>query len=122
MEEYGMFQDLGVKGANPSLVKGGVQKSPLSKFTFRNKMPPLQPILNWVKIRGLRLRDEKGRFKRGTQKSLAHIIQKSIYAQGIKPSLFFTKPFVRQFKKLPDEIIEAFGLDLEEFIKFTTNE
>ena len=31
MEEYGMFIDKGVKGANPNLVKNGVQKAPMGK-------------------------------------------------------------------------------------------
>jgi len=35
--------------------------------------------------------------------------------------LFFTKPFERAFRKLPDQVIEAYGLDVEEFLKFTLN-
>jgi len=32
MEDYGDFQDKGVRGANPSLVKNGIQKAPNSPF------------------------------------------------------------------------------------------
>jgi hypothetical protein len=45
----------------------------------------------------------------------------NIYARGIKPSLFFTKPFEAAFRKLPDELIQAYGLDVEEFLQYTIN-
>jgi hypothetical protein len=46
-------------------------------------------------------------------------LQKRIFAQGIKPSLFFTKPFEAAFKRLPDELIEKFGLDAMNLFKQT---
>ena len=85
-------------------------------------MPPLKPILDWVKFRKIRLRDEKGKFKKGSYKSVAHIIQKRIYAQGIKPSLFFTKPYLKAFNNLPEDLVKAYGLDVTTFIKNINNE
>ena len=41
---------------------------------------------------------------------------------GIKPSLFFTKPFEAAFKKLPDELVEKYGLDMEELFEDITKE
>ena len=119
MEEYAMFVDKGVRGSDPSLVKNGVQKAPLSPFSFKNKMPPLKYILPWVKFKKIRLRDEKGKFKKGSYKSIAFMVQRSVFAQGIKPSLFFTKPFAKAFTNLPPELVESFGLDLGEFLEFT---
>lgn len=119
MEHYAMFQDRGVRGADPSMVKNGIQKAPLSPYRFKNKMPPLKPILDWVKLKKIRLRDEKGKFKKGSYKTVAFLVQRSIYAQGLKPSLFFTKPFIKAFDNLPDDIVEAYGLDLQQFINFT---
>ena len=119
MEEYAMFQDRGVRGADPSMVKKGVQKAPLSPYRFKNKMPPFKPLFEWVKAKKIRLRDEKGKFKKGSYKTVAFLVQRSIYAQGLKPSLFFTRPFIKAFDNLPDDIVEAYGLDLEQFIKFT---
>ena len=52
-------------------------------------------------------------------KSMSFLIQRSIFEKGIKPSLFFTKPFEQGFKKLPDELIEAYGLDVEELLEYT---
>jgi hypothetical protein len=47
----------------------------------------------------------------------AFLITRSIWQKGIKPSRFFSKPFEVAFKKLPDEVIEAYALDLEKLIK-----
>lgn len=99
MEQYGQFMDEGVKGAFPNLVKNGKQKAPNSRFMFTNKRPPAGPIAEWAKKRGIRLRDEKGKFKKGNYKTLGFIIANRIYAQGIKPTLFFTKPYEAGFKK-----------------------
>ena len=112
MEEYGVFQDKGVSGT---------ERKYDTPYKFTNKQPPIKPILDWVNARRLRLRDkETGRFKKGGQKSLAFIIARSIKEKGIKPSLFFTKPFERAFNNLPEDVVEAFGLDVEQFLKFTT--
>ena len=51
--------------------------------------------------------------------STAFLISRSIWNKGLKPSLFFTKPFEKAFKTLPDKILKAYGLDVEEFLKFT---
>lgn len=99
MEQYGQFMDEGVKGAFPGMVKNGKQKAPNSRFMFTNKRPPAGPIAEWAKKRGIRLRDEKGKFKKGNYKTLGFIIANRIYAQGIKPTLFFTKPYEAGFKK-----------------------
>jgi len=49
------------------------------------------------------------------------MIARSIYNNGIKPSLFFTKPFKKAFTNLDKDIIKAYKLDVEELLKFTTN-
>jgi len=122
MEQYGMFLDKGVRGANPSLVKNGKQKAPLSPFRYKNKMPPMESILNWVRFRRIRLRDDKGRFKAGSYRSIAFIIQKRIYAQGLKPTMWFTRPFLRAFESLPDDLVEAYAIDVETLLGYTLRE
>jgi hypothetical protein len=52
---------------------------------------------------------------------MSYIISNSIFEKGIKPSLFFTKPFEKAFKNLPNELVEAYGLDVEDFLAFTLN-
>ena len=110
MNEYGVFQDKGVSGT---------EKKYNTKFSYKNKMPPIKPLADWAKFRGIRLRNEKGQFAKGNYKTIGYLIARSIQKKGIKPSLFFTKPFERAFKDLPEDLIEAYGLDLDNFIDYT---
>lgn len=110
MEEYGVYQDRGVSGT---------KKKYNTPHKFTTKQPPVKPIQDWVRARRIRFRDEKGRFTKGNYKSIAFVIARSIKEKGIKPSLFFTKPFENAFKNLPEDVVEAFGLDVENFLKFT---
>ena len=119
MNLYGQFQDKGVKGKNPSLVKNGVQKAPNSPYSFKNKMPPMEPLSRWAQKKNIRFRNADGTYAKGGYKTLGFWLQKRIYAQGIKPSLFFTKPFEAAFKRLPDLLIEKFGLDMVDLLKTT---
>ena len=116
MENYGMFQDQGVKGANPSLINGGKQKAPMSKFSYKQKMPPMQLLADWAQSKNLRFRDKEGKFKKGSYKSMGFVLQRSIYAQGLSPNYFFSKPFDKAFKRLPKEILTQFKLDIEKGI------
>jgi len=109
---YGNFQDKGVSGT---------EKKYDTPYSYKSKMPPIKPLADWAKRKGIKLRDEKGKFKKGGYMTLGFLIARSIQRKGIKPSLFFTKPFEQGFKKLPDELLEAYGLDVEEFLQFTLN-
>jgi hypothetical protein len=75
-------------------------------------------LTSWVAAKRLRLRDEKGRFTKGNYNTIAQIVARNIYARGIKPSLFFTTPFEKYYKDLPEDLEKAFALDVEEFIDF----
>ena len=107
MEDYGMFQDKGVSG---------VKKKYNTPFSYKSKMPPIKPLQLWAKKRNIRLRDEKGQFKKGNYKTIGFLIARSIFEKGIKPSLFFTKPFERALKRLPEDLREAFGEDLNKLL------
>lgn len=113
MEEYGLYQDKGVSGT---------EKKYNTPYSYKSKMPPVKPLSEWAKSKNIRLRDEKGKFKKGNYNTIGFLIARSIYRKGIKPSLFFTKPFEQAFKKLPDELTEKFGLDVEDFLAFTLKE
>lgn len=121
MQDYGDFVDKGVKGKDPSLVKNGKQKGGNSPYSFNSKKPPMKPIMEWAKRKNIRLRDKDGKFAKGNYRTIGFILQKRIFAQGMKPSLFFTKPFEKHFDNLPDTLIEKFGLDLDTFIEQTLN-
>ena len=116
MESYGMFQDKGVKG------KFSSAKAPNSPFKFGSgtgiKGGLTSGIENWVTRRRLQFKDRQtGKFM--TYKQTAFMITKSIYAKGMKPTEFFSRPFELGFKKLPDDLVEAYGLDVETFLKYT---
>ena len=111
MEDYAMYQDKGVSGT---------EKKYNTPFKYTNKMPPIKPLADWAKFKNIRLRDAKGKFAKGNYKTIGFLISRSIYRKGIKPSLFFTKPFERSFKNLPDEVVKAFALEIEDLLDFTT--
>lgn len=129
MEDYGAFVDKGVRGKDPSKVSPNAkirgQQAPQSEYrfgsgNFKGKWGDFKNKLEkWVKAKGLRFRDSKGRYRQGDAKSMAQVVASNIYARGIKPSLFFTKPFEKAFERLPDELVEAYGLDVEQFLKYT---
>jgi hypothetical protein len=118
MEEYGVFQDKGVKGKSSST------KAPNSPFKFGTgtgrKGGLSEGINKWVKRKRFQFRDKKsGKFL--SYNSTAFLISRSIYHKGIAPSLFFTKPFEKAFKGLSKDLIEAYKLDVEQLMKNTIN-
>lgn len=106
MEDYGMFQDRGVSGK---------KKKYNTPFSYKTKQPPTKPLAQWAKKNNIRLRDEQGRFKKGNYKTIGFLIARSIFEKGLKPSLFFTKPFEQAFAKLPDDLAFAFNEDINNF-------
>jgi len=118
MEDYGVFQDKGVRGKSSSA------KAPNSPFRFgtgTGKKGGLSEGINkWVKRKRFQFKDRKsGRFL--SYDSTAFLISRSIYHKGIAPSMFFTKPFEKAFKNLDKDLIEAYKLDVEALIKNSIN-
>lgn len=108
MEEYGHYQDKGVSGKK---VKYN------TPYSYKSKMPPPNKLDKWIVRKGIAPRDKKGNFI--SRKSLQFLIARSIFNNGIKPSLFLTKPFEAAFKTLPDELVEKFGLEVLDLFKYT---
>ena len=115
MLDYGMFIDQGVRGAggvrkttskyNRSDNKGKMwkQKGGDSPFSFKTRKPPVSVFEKYAAASGIS----------------AFAIRESVFRQGIKPTMFFTKPFEDAFFGLPEALIEKFGLDIDEFIEST---
>ena len=103
MEEYGFYQDKGVSGT---------KRKYDTPFRYTNKMPPPKAFDKWIVKKGIAPRGKGGIFAK--RKGLQFAIARSIFEKGIKPSLFFTKPFEAAFKNLPDEMIKAYGLEADE--------
>ena len=100
MEDYGHFQD---KGVNGKFKQYG------APYSYTTKMPRPNKLDKWIVRKGIAPKDKQGRFI--SRKSLQFLIARSIYRNGIKPSLFFTKPFEAAYKRLPEELVTKYGLD-----------
>jgi hypothetical protein len=115
MNSYGMFQNFGVRGTESG-------KS-LRNYSYKqsSNLVGLEyhtgALAKWAKYRKMQPRDKKGRF--GSYRTMGFILANSIKKKGIKPSLFFTEPFEKAFNDLPKELVEAFDLDLDNYLDFT---
>ena len=116
MEGYGAYQDAGVDGKKK---RYGKRKYSLPTYKYTTKMPPPKSLDKWVIKRGLKgTRDAKGRFVK--RQSLTFLIARSIFMKGLEPTYFFTSAFEAAYKKLPNEFIDKYELDIDNFLKFTT--
>lgn len=113
MAEHGIYQDLGVKGAVSS------NKAPNSPFKFGSGTGQrgglTSGIKGWVRARRFQFTGKRGRLL--SYDETARLITRSIYLTGMRPKLFFSKPFEAAYERLPTEIVEAYGLDLESLLK-----
>ena len=109
-EDYWQFVDEGVRGAG-GFKGSGRARGQGSPFKYSSKMPPRKPLIQWIKSKGLKGRDAKGRFI--SNNSFGFLIQRSIYQRGLTRTQFFSKPFTEQFNKQTNNITEAFADDVE---------
>jgi hypothetical protein len=111
MEDYGTFMDLGVKGSKSTYPES--RNSPY-KYSGRFKMINPASLDKWLIKKKMAPRDESGRFIE--RKNLKYMIATSIYRKGLKGSRFFTGAFEEEFKNIDNQVKEAFGLDLDDFL------
>lgn len=105
MAPYGNFQDKGVSGTKRKFN---------TPYSYTTKMPPPSKLDKWIVRKGIAPRSKTGKFQ--SRKGIQFAIARSIFYKGIKPSLFFTKPFEQAFKTLPDVLIDKYGLDAEQLL------
>jgi hypothetical protein len=105
MEPYGNFQDKGVSGTERKFD---------TPYSYTTKMPPPSKLDKWIVKRGIAPRNVTGQFQ--SRKGIQFAIARSIFKYGIRPSLFFTKPFEAAYKTLPDTLIDKYGLDAEKLL------
>lgn len=113
MEDYGTFVDKGVKGVKSSA------KAPNSPYKFGTgsgkKGGLTEGINGWVKRKRFQFKDKKGKFL--SYESTAFIVRRSIWFTGLKTTNFFQRPFELAFNKLPDELVKAYGLTIDNLLK-----
>jgi hypothetical protein len=111
MEDYGMFQDRGVKGVKSNYIAN--KNSPFS-YKQNSNLIGLEyhtgVFSKFAKRMGMQPRNKKGQF--GSYKSMGYILARSIKNKGIKASMFFTKPFEQAFKRLPEDLAETLAKDI----------
>ena len=113
MTDYGDFIDKGVKGVASSA------KAPNSPYKFGTgsgkKGGLTNGIDNWVSRKRIQFQDrQSGKFM--SYKQTAFLIRRSIWFKGIETTNFFSKPLEDAFKRLPDALVEAFGLEVDNIL------
>ena len=115
MEDYGQFVDKGVKGKTSTYPE---TQAALSQFQYGSGTGPkgglTKGIREWVNKKKFQFRDKKGRFM--SYETMTYLIARSIYNKGLKANLFFTKPFEKGLEKLPQNLYDAFVLDVDSSI------
>ena len=127
-EDYWQFVDQGVRGSGKSTggttKKGtqakrggtGTKRAKGSPFAFKDRMPPRRFIDKWIVTKPLKqARDKSGKFIK--RKSLAFLIQRSIFRKGLYRTLFFTKPYEQEIKNYLPKIAQAFADDYIDNLK-----
>jgi hypothetical protein len=89
VNDYLLYQDLGVNGSEV--------KSYNTPFTYRDKMPPVSVIQDWVIARGIGDPNES--------KQTAFAIAKKIQKEGIKPKNIMTK----EIPQLEEDLANIIG-------------
>ena len=113
-EDYLTFVDKGVKGASSS------SKAPNSPYKFgtgTGKKGGLTDGINkWVRQKRIQFTSSKGKFL--SYEQTAFRIRRSIWHTGLETTNAFTRPFELGFKRLPDDLVEAYALEVEDLLKF----
>jgi hypothetical protein len=109
MEDYGVLRDAGQLGSKRKILKGWNKSIFLPRGKgFTTKAPPTKAIQKWIRTKPIRS-DIK-------LKSLAFLISRKIKREGIVPGLFLSDAWNKEFKDLPDEILEGFSLDIDDML------
>jgi hypothetical protein len=82
-------------------------------------MPSPKHFDKWTVRRGIAPRGKAGKFQ--NRSSLKFAISNSVYHTGLKTTNFFTEPFEKLFTDLPDDVVEAYGLELDKFLESSIN-
>ena len=120
MEDYGQFINDGVKGIEENRTKSGGLKLGSKKFSYKKGIknkPSYKHFLKWVTQKGIVGRNKKGQFI--TKVGLASAISWSVWKKGSETTSFFTRPFEVAFKQLPDDLVEAYGLEVDALLKLS---
>jgi hypothetical protein len=112
--EYWDFIDKGVKGVSSSA------RAPQSPYKFGTgtgrKGGLTKGIDGWVRRKRFQFKDKQGKFL--SYESTAFLIRRAIWNKGLETTNFISRPFELAFKRLPNEVIQAYSLDLDSTLKY----
>ena len=112
--EYWDFIDKGVKGVSSS------SKAPNSPYKFGTGTGArgglTRGIDGWVRRKRFQFKDKQGKFL--SYESTAFIVRRAIWNKGLETTNFISRPFELSFKRLPQEVVEAYSLDLDSTLKY----
>lgn len=90
----------------------GTKKKRGAPYSYTNKMPPIDAILKWMKVKPVRLRDSNGKFIKQTDQALrsaAFMIARSIKRNGIAGLFYYEGAMEKQAprfrKKFGDAVV-----------------
>lgn len=118
MEDYWTFVDYGVKGVGGTKADGESWKRKRvtnSKYKYKKKKPPIMAFNGWTIRKGIAPRSKGGQFTK--RRGLLFAIATSVFHTGLETTSFFTKPFEKEFKRLPNDLVKAYALDVEKLLK-----
>ena len=99
----------------------GTMRNHSSPFSFKDKAPPIDPIMRWMKVKPLRLRDEEtGKFIKQTEsklKSAAYVIAQAIKRKGIASLKYYDIAYESTLKKWSKILADAIAKDIQEALK-----
>lgn len=117
-KDYWDFIDQGVKGVSSS---AKAPRSPYQFGTGTTKGGFKSSIDGWVRRKRIQFKQKEGKGVKGqflSYDQTSFLIRRSIWNKGLETTNFISKPFEANFKRLPNDVIEAYGLDLEKTLKF----
>ena len=133
--DYWDFVDEGVKGSGgytpgKGARKGkrggtGMSRGQGSPFRFRKKNIARGVIAKWIQNKPIKLRGKDGKFMEKTKaniKSAAFLIGRAIAQRGLQRTQFFTRPFTKELNNQTDDIVKAFGDDLDKQLELIIND
>ena len=119
MEDYGEFIDQGVHGVGGTKADGTKWKKKKvfgSSYKYKNKKPPTKAFDSWSVRKGIAPRGKDGKFQ--SRESLKFALSNAVFHTGLETTHFFTNPFEKAFRSLPDDVVEAYALDVEDLLEF----
>lgn len=106
--EYGQGIDQGINGAE----NGNNWGYP---FSFKKTVPSrgmVDNIMTWMQQKGI------SGFNPNNPRTDAFQLASMTLRRGITATRFFEKAYIEHFKNLDKELVEAFGLDVDDFFEF----